>query len=83
MEHKKGIAPKQDDPPVSQGNPLRPKKAISAYLFYNTQMVAKLKVDKGLSQKEAFKMSGEIWKSMSDKEKAKYVALQKKDEERY
>ena len=46
-------------------------------------MVAKLKVDKGLSQKEAFKMSGEIWKSMSDKEKAKYVALQKKDEERY
>ena len=46
-------------------------------------MVAKLKVEKAMGQKEAFTKSAEIWKSLTDEEKTPHVAKSKLDEQRY
>lgn len=46
-------------------------------------MVAKLKTEKAMDQKEAFTKSAEIWKGMSDTDKEPYQAKSKVDEERY
>ena len=40
-------------------------------------MVAKLKVEKAMGQKEAFTKSAEIWKSLTDEEKTPHVAKSK------
>ena len=62
---------------------LKPKKPTSAWIYFNTEMVAKLKQEKAMDQKEAFTKSAEIWKSMDDEAKTPYAAKSKKDEERY
>jgi hypothetical protein len=49
---------------------LKPKKPTSAWIYFNTATVAKLKVEKNLDQKEAFAKSAEIWKTLSDADKA-------------
>ena len=62
---------------------LKPKKPCSAFIFYNTDATAKLKEAEGISHMEAFKRAGAAWKDLSSKEKAKWEAMQKTDEERY
>lgn len=62
---------------------LKPKKPTSAWIYFNTATVAKLKVEKNLDQKEAFAKSAEIWKTLSDADKAPYQGKSKADEERY
>jgi len=39
------------------GYVIKPKKSISAWIYFNTEMVAKLKVEKAMDQKEAFTKS--------------------------
>ena len=48
---------------------LKPKKATSPWIFFNNEMVAKLKNEKGMDQKEAFAKSAEIWKGLSETDK--------------
>jgi HMG (high mobility group) box len=62
---------------------LKPKKPTSAWIYFNTETVAKLKTERALDQKDAFAKSAEIWKEMTEAQKEKYVNLSKKDEERY
>lgn len=62
---------------------LKPKKGTSAWIYFNTETVAKLKEQKSMEQKQAFAKSAEIWKSMSDTEKEPYNAKSKADEQRY
>ena len=77
--------PKEESkgPAKSTGFVLKPKKPTSAWIYFNTEMVAKLKAEKSLEQKDAFTKSAEIWKGMSDAEKEPYAARSKGDEERY
>lgn len=60
----------------------KPKKALSTWLIFNTETVAKLR-EKGLEHRDAFQKSAEIWKKLSDKQKEPYVQKQKLDQQRY
>lgn len=62
---------------------LKPKKGTSAWIYFNTETVAKLKVEQKMDQKEAFAKSAEIWKGLSDADKAPFVAKASADEKRY
>ena len=62
---------------------LKPKKGTSAWIYFNTATVAKLKEEKKMDQKEAFAKSAEIWKSLSDADKEPYIAKSKADEGRF
>ena len=62
---------------------MKPKKPNTAWIFYNTEQVVKLKEKDGLSHKDAFAKSAEIWKTLKDNQKAKYEKMAKADEERY
>jgi len=52
---------------------VKPKKALSTWLIFNTETVAKLR-EKGLEHKDAFTKSAEIWRKLSDKQKEPYNA---------
>lgn len=62
---------------------LKPKKGTSAWIYFNSEMVAKLKAEQNMEQKAAFGKSAEIWKGMDDAAKEPYNAKAKADEERY
>lgn len=62
---------------------LKPKKPTSPWIYFNNQILAKLKSEQGLDQKSAFTKSAEIWKGMSDEAKKPYLDKNKQDEERY
>ena len=62
---------------------LKPKKGTSAWIYFNTETVAKLKQEKGLEQKQAFAKSAEMWKALSDDDKKPYNDKATADEKRY
>lgn len=61
----------------------KPKKPTSAWIYFNTETVAKLKAEKAYDQKVAFAKSAEIWKALTEDGKAPYTAKSKADELRY
>lgn len=72
------------DPKKKYGSScMLPKKPLSAYLFYTTENVNKIKEKDGCSHPEAMKKCGEIWNSLSDAEKQKYYDMHSKDVVRY
>lgn len=62
---------------------LKPKKGTSAWIYFNTETVAKLKAEQKMEQKAAFVKSSEIWKGLTETEKEPYTKKAKADEERY
>ena len=50
------------EPSQKDDNSGKPKRACSAWIIYNTEMVRKLKEKENLSHMDAFKKSAEIWK---------------------
>ena len=63
---------------------VKPKRACSAWIIYNTEMVKKLKEQNSdLSHKEAFTKSAEIWKQLDTTTKAKFEAKSKAEDDRY
>ena len=61
---------------------MKPKRALSAYLLYNTAKVAELKKT-GVEHKDAFKKAGESWKEMTEKEKEPWEKQQAVHQARY
>ncbi|KAJ1815427.1 Non-histone chromosomal protein 6 [Coemansia sp. RSA 2599] len=65
-------------------DPNAPKRALSAYMFFSQ---AKRQVVKDENPNASFgnigKLLGDMWKSMSDKEKAPYVKQADEDKKRY
>ena len=48
-----------------------PKRPSSSYMFFNTSFVKKAReADPELKNADAFKLAGQKWKEMSEKEKA-------------
>jgi hypothetical protein len=45
---------------------LKPKKSTSAWIYFNSETVAKLKSEQNMEQKVAFGKSAEIWKGLTD-----------------
>ena len=62
---------------------MKPKKSTSAWIYFNSETVARLKVEQQMEQKVAFGESAKIWKNMSDADKEPYAAKAKADEDRY
>jgi len=60
-----------------------PKKPLSAYLFYTTENVNKLKEKEGCTHPEAMKKCGELWNKLNDEEKKTYNAKHDADQVRY
>ena len=61
-----------------------PKRAGSAFLFFNTEFVlAERKKNPACTTTEAFKMAGQKWAQMSDTDKAPYVQMSEKDKLRF
>lgn len=53
---------KEEEKKIAPADEIKPKRATSAYLYYNTEMTKKLREkDKDLAQKDAMKQAGEIW----------------------
>ena len=77
-----GEAAKQTNGKISEYE-TKPKKPTSAWIYFNTETVANLKAEKAYDQKVAFAKSAEIWKSLSEEDKAPYTAKSKADETRY
>ena len=65
-------------------DPNAPKKWKTGYILFCVDQREKLKTqDQSLSATEITSKLGSMWKSLSEKEKAKYEALSKKDKARY
>ncbi|CAF2149466.1 BnaA01g13430D [Brassica napus] len=63
-------------------DPLKPKHPISAFLVYANERRAALR-EENKNVVEVAKMTGEEWKKLSDKEKAPYEEVAKKNKETY
>ena len=77
-KEEKKVKDNKDEPFV-----LKPKKAASAWIFFNTETVARLKTEENLDHKQAFVRSAELWKSLSDEDKQPFIAKSTLDDERY
>lgn len=60
-----------------------PKKPLSAYLFYTTENVNRLKEKEGCTHPEAMKKCGELWNKLTPEEKKAYEDAHEKDVLRY
>ena len=60
-----------------------PRKPLSAYLFYTTENVNKLKEKENCSHPEAMKKCGQIWNNLEADEKKKYEDKHQVDQNRY
>jgi hypothetical protein len=59
---------------------LLPKRPISGYICFTTDMVNKIKEKEKIEKHtDAMKRCGELWSKMSDKEKKKYTDMHDKD----
>ncbi|KAL0727174.1 hypothetical protein Bca4012_023267 [Brassica carinata] len=65
-----------------QKDPLKPKHPISAFLVYANQRRAELR-EENKNVVEIAKMTGEEWKNLSDKQKAPFEEVAKKNKETY
>ncbi|CAH8360096.1 unnamed protein product [Eruca vesicaria subsp. sativa] len=65
-----------------QKDPLKPKHPVSAFLVYANERRAALR-EENKNVVEVAKMTGEEWKKMSDKQKAPYEEVAKKNKEAY
>ena len=65
-------------------DPNAPKRAISAFFFYNKERREKLKKEKpNLDNKEIIKALSDEWNALSDAAKKPYVAKAEADKKRY
>ena len=63
---------------------VKPKRALSAYIYFGKVMRAKLKADSpGMKQSEIMKTLGSLWKSASEDDKIPYNKLAVEDKSRY
>jgi hypothetical protein len=60
-------------------NTVKPTRPIGAYFFFSNEFVPKIKKDEGISHRDAMSKCGAAWNQMSEKEKAPYEELHKKD----
>jgi hypothetical protein len=60
-----------------------PKKPLSAYLFYTTANMSKVKEQHQCSHADAMKKCGELWNQLSAAEKKEYEDKQAEDAKRY
>lgn len=60
-----------------------PKKPLSAYLFFTTENVNKIKEQEKSTHPEAMKKCGEIWNTLSAEDRVKYEQMHDKDKLRY
>ena len=61
-----------------------PKKALSVFMCYSNSVRDKVKADNpGIAFTEVAKKIGEMWKELSDADKAPYEAMANADKERY
>jgi len=76
----KGSKGKKSEKKEDEG---KPHRAPSAYIFFNTATVKRLKEEEGVPHADAFKKAGEIWHKLSADEKKKYDAMHDKEVKRY
>ena len=62
---------------------VKPKRPLSAYLFYSTQNVSLIKEKEKISHPLAMAKAGEAWNKMNDKQKKKYNDMHSKDVARF
>merc|ERR1719362_280292 len=76
---KKKTGAEDDDSETEQV--LKPKRAASAWVCYNSEKTAELKA--AGNGKQAMAANGEAWGAASEEEKAPYVKMSAEDEQRY
>lgn len=76
-DSKKKAEKKKDD-----DNTMKPSRPLSAYIYFSTEWVPKIKKDEGLDHRAAMSRAGEIWNTMKDDEKKKFNDLHDKDVKR-
>lgn len=65
-------------------NVVQPKKPTTGYFFFNGEKCKALRSENlDMSQKEALKVSGELWTNLKDDDRKKYEVMASNDKERY
>ena len=65
-------------------DPDKPKRAKNAFMYYTSEMREKVaKENEGKKPAEIAKLLGEMWNSLTESDKEKYVKQNEKDKERY
>lgn len=81
---KKTKEEKPDKKKKVKKDPNAPKRGLSAFMYFSSAERPKVKEDKPeISFGDVGKELGERWKAISDKEKAKFEEMAKKDKDRY
>ena len=62
---------------------MKPSGPMSAYLYYTTELIPKLKAERSCTHQEAFKLAASQWKELSDKDKSPYLDKSNQDKARY
>ena len=82
QQKKKGeviSAPSSQD----QENAVKPKKVLSAYLFFTTKNVKTIAENRKLTYPEAIKAAAKMWNELDSKGKQPYESLSLQDKSRY
>lgn len=70
---------KKDEVKEVEEEHVKPTRPISSYIFYSGEMIPKLKKDEGITHREAMSKAGELWHTLSEDVKAKYVKMNEDD----
>jgi hypothetical protein len=62
---------------------LKPSRPNSAYIFFSTEIIPKLKKDEGIAHKDAMSKAGALWNELTEEKKAPYNKLHDDDVKRY
>ena len=73
---------KKDEAKEEEVPALKPSRPVSAYIFYSTERVPEIRKEEGIEHRAAMSRAGEIWGTMTDKEKEKYNKMHDADVKR-
>lgn len=61
---------------------LKPSRPNSAYIFFSTEIIPKLKKDEGIAHKDAMSKAGALWNELTEEKKAPYNKMHDEDVKR-
>lgn len=62
---------------------IKPPHPITAYIYFSTATVPRIKAERGCTHIEATKLAGAEWNKLSEEAKAPFVQKHKDDKVRY
>jgi hypothetical protein len=74
---------KKEEKVVEEDTSLKPTRPISAYIYFSTETIPKLKADEGIAHKDAMAKAGKLWNELSEEDRKPYNKLHDESVARY